>query len=138
MSRNAPPSELSQALVDLKPFFKRAAGFSVVTSLLVLAPTVYMLEVYDRVVNSRSHMTLAMLTVMVLGAVALMEVLEWVRAEVLHEASLDLDKRLSARVFNVIFALRTAMYAECRYYPPMAGNDRRSSGCVSCRAPEAV
>lgn len=104
MSRNAPPSELYQALVGLKPFFKRAAGFSLVTSLLVLAPTVYMLEVYDRVVNSRSHMTLVMLTVMVLGAVALMEVLEWVRAEVLHEASLDLDKRLSARVFNVIFA----------------------------------
>ena len=73
MSRNAPPSELYQALVGLKPFFKRAAGFSLVTSLLVLAPTVYMLEVYDRVVNSRSHMTLAMLTVMVLGAVALME-----------------------------------------------------------------
>ena len=74
MSRNTPPSELYQALLDLKPFFKRAAGFSVVASLLILAPTVYMLEVYDRVVNSRNHMTLVMLTIMVLAAVALMEV----------------------------------------------------------------
>ena len=47
--------------------------FSVVCSLLVLAPSGYMLEVYDRVVNSRNHTTLAMLTLLVklgLGAVA--------------------------------------------------------------------
>ena len=55
-------SELRQALGELQPYFKRAAWLSVVASLLVLAPSAYMLEVYDRVVNSRSHMTLARLT----------------------------------------------------------------------------
>jgi ATP-binding cassette subfamily C exporter for protease/lipase len=75
----------------------------VVASLLVLAPSAYMLEVYDRVVNSRSHMTLAMLSLAVLGAFVLMEVLEWARGQLMHEASLALDERLSGRIFNAIF-----------------------------------
>jgi len=103
MSSNKPATELHQAILGLKPYFVRAAGFSVVASLLVLAPSGYMLEVYDRVVNSRSHMTLTMLTLLVLSAYVLMEVLEWVRAEIMHEASLQLDKKLSSRVFLAIF-----------------------------------
>lgn len=103
MSVAKPATELHQALTSLKPYFVRAAGFSVVASLLVLAPSGYMLEVYDRVVNSRSHMTLAMLTVLVLSAYVLMEVLEWVRAEIMHEASLKLDEKLSGRLFLAIF-----------------------------------
>ena len=103
MSSNKPATELHQAILGLKPYFVRAAGFSVVASLLVLAPSGYMLEVYDRVVNSRNHMTLTMLTLLVLSAYVLMEVLEWVRAEIMHEASLQLDKKLSSRVFLTIF-----------------------------------
>ena len=60
--------ELRRALGELKPWFNKVAWFSVLSSLLVLAPSWYMLEVYDRVVNSRSHMTLAMLTILVLTA----------------------------------------------------------------------
>lgn len=103
MNPNKPASELNQAIGALKPYFVRAAGFSVFASLLILAPSGYMLEVYDRVVNSRSHTTLAMLTLLVLSAYVLMEVLEWVRSEVMHEASLALDKQLSGRVFLAIF-----------------------------------
>jgi len=103
MNPNKPASELHQAVAALKPYFKRAAGFSFFASLLILAPSGYMLEVYDRVVNSRSHMTLAMLTVLVLAAFVLMELLEWVRAEILHEAALHFDKKLSGRVFSAIF-----------------------------------
>lgn len=103
MSVSKPPGELKSALFALRPYFKRAAGFSVVCSVLVLTPSWYMLEVYDRVVNSRSHMTLAMLTLLVLLAYALLEVLEWVRGHVMLEASLALDKKLSERVFSAIF-----------------------------------
>ena len=70
--------------MSLRPYFVRAAWFSVLSCLLILAPSGYMLEVYDRVVNSRSHLTLAMLTLLVLGAYVLMEILEWARAEILH------------------------------------------------------
>jgi ATP-binding cassette subfamily C exporter for protease/lipase len=74
-----------------------------VCSVLVLAPSAYMLEVYERVVNSRSHMTLWMLTLVVLGAFVVMELLEWARSEVMRSASIALDRKLSSRVFNAIF-----------------------------------
>jgi ATP-binding cassette, subfamily C, bacterial exporter for protease/lipase len=103
MNPNRPVSELRQALGELSPYFRRAAWISLVASLLVLAPSAYMLEVYDRVVNSRSYMTLWMLTLLVVGAFVLMEVLDWARGQLMHDASVALDKRLSTRVFNVIF-----------------------------------
>lgn len=102
-SPNASPSELRAALGELRPYFVRAGWFSLFSSLLILAPSGYMLEVYDRVVNSRSHMTLWMLTVLVLGAYVLMEVLEWVRGEVMRAASVALDERMRERVFHAIF-----------------------------------
>mgnify|MGYP001313629344 CR=1 FL=1 len=96
-------SELKASLLQLKPFIHRALFFSFFTNLLVMAPTVYMLEVYDRVVNSRSTMTLAMLTLLVIGTYVLLEMFEWVRAEILHHASLEFDARMSGRVFDAMF-----------------------------------
>ncbi len=103
MNPSKPPSELREAIGSLQPYFKQAAWFSLFSSLLVLAPSGYMLEVYDRVVNSRNHMTLAMLTLLVLAAYILMEVLEWVRSEVMHDAAMALDRRMSKRIFSAIF-----------------------------------
>ena len=103
MNRQKAPSELRQALDVLRPYFVRASWFSLVGSLLMLAPTGYMLEVYDRVVNSRSHMTLWMLTLLVLGLYAVMELLDWSRNEILRGAGHALDKQLSGRMFDVIF-----------------------------------
>jgi len=103
MSSLKNPSELHQAVTTLRPYFVRAAWFSLCSCLLVLAPSGYMLEVYDRVVNSRNHLTLAMLTVLVLGAYVLMEILEWARSEVMHEAGLKLDTLLRDRIFTAIF-----------------------------------
>ena len=103
MSQNNPPSELGLAVADLRPYFVRAGWFSLFSSLLILTPSWYMLEVYERVVNSRSHMTLAMLTLLVLGAFVVMEVLEWIRSEVMHEGGMALDRKLSSRVFTASF-----------------------------------
>lgn len=103
MKPNKPPSELRVALNDLRPYFVRAGWFSLVTSMLILAPSAYMLEVYGRVVNSRSHMTLWMLTLMILGVYVLMELLEWARSELMRSASVALDERMRGRVFHAIF-----------------------------------
>ncbi|PMZ18028.1 type I secretion system permease/ATPase, partial [Pseudomonas sp. FW306-02-F08-AA] len=81
---SAAPPEIHQALARLMPYFWRALCLSVLAGLLVLAPTVYMFEVYDRVVNSRNAMTLAMLTLAVFLAIGVMEVLEWARSETLR------------------------------------------------------
>jgi ATP-binding cassette subfamily C exporter for protease/lipase len=103
MSPKPGTSELREAVNSLRPFFVRSLWFSLVCSVLVLAPSVYMLEVYERVVNSRSHMTLWMLTLVVLGAFVVMELLEWARSEVMRSASIALDRKMSGRVFSAIF-----------------------------------
>ena len=100
------PSELRAALMQLRPFFVRAGWFSLFASVLVLAPSGYMLEVYSRVVDSRSYGTLFWLTVVVLGAYALMELLEWARAEVMRAAAQRFDALLSTRVFDAVFAAK--------------------------------
>ncbi len=103
MNPQKPQSELRKALTELRPHFVRAGWFSLVASLLVLMPSWYMLEVYDRVVNSRNHMTLTMLTVLVMLAYVVMEILEWGRAEILRGAGVAFDGRFSDRVFRAIF-----------------------------------
>lgn len=95
-----PPAEVAQALARQTPALRRAFVFSVLAGLLVLVPTVYMFEVYGRVVDSRNVMTLAMLTLMALVALAVMEVLEWARAETLREAGSAFDAELAPRAFE--------------------------------------
>ena len=96
-------SELREAFERLRPLFVRATLFSLITSLLILMPSIYMLEVYDRVVNSQSHTTLAMLTALVIGAFIVMEILDWARTTVMHQAGQMLDESLRERIFNLSF-----------------------------------
>jgi ATP-binding cassette subfamily C exporter for protease/lipase len=97
-------AEAAQALARQMPALRRAFLFAVLASLLVLVPTVYMFEVYGRVVDSRDMMTLAMLTLMALVALAVMEVLEWARSETLREAGSRFDAELAPRVFEATHA----------------------------------
>ena len=99
-------SPLRDALASLLPSLKHAFIFSVFVNVLVLAPSAYMMEVYDRVVNSRSYRTLLMETLLVVGVYALLEALEWVRRQVMHDAGMKLDKGLRERVFSAIFSAR--------------------------------
>ena len=103
MKPQTPPSELALAFDPLKPVLIRAAVFSMIISLFALSPTVYMLEVYDRVVNSRSGMTLSMLTIVVVLCYAIMEILEKVRGAMMRAAGVQLDNKLSERVYSAMF-----------------------------------
>ena len=103
MKPQSPPSELSQAMEPLRPEIYRAIGFSLLISFLALSPTVYMLEVYDRVVNSRSDVTLLMLTLIVLLAYAVMGLLEKVRGALMRASGVRLDAALSKRVYDAMF-----------------------------------
>ncbi|WP_310737556.1 type I secretion system permease/ATPase [Inhella gelatinilytica] len=96
-------SELREGLRAQSPLLARVAGYSLVTSLLFLAPTWYMLEVYDRVLNSRNETTLLMLTVMVVAAYVVMELLDVVRLRLLQQVGLNLDARLRLRLFDAAF-----------------------------------
>lgn len=76
-------------------------GFSWLTSLLILVPLVFMIEVYGRVVDSKSISTLVWLLVLVSLAYVVMEVLDWARLEVMHAASAAFDMQLAPRVFDI-------------------------------------
>lgn len=95
--------ELPQTLAAFRGLFLTVGAFSLVINLLMLAPSLYMLQVYDRVLASRNTTTLLMLTLILLGLFALEAVLEWVRASALIRGSSALDLRLGPRVFDAAF-----------------------------------
>ncbi|MDW8337164.1 MAG: type I secretion system permease/ATPase [Tepidimonas sp.] len=98
----ARPANLAAALQPLWPLMRRAWGFAAVASILVLAPTFYMFEVYGRVVNSRNATTLLMLTLAVMLAYAVMEWLEWARSEIMRDAGAWFDRQLAPRIVDLI------------------------------------
>ncbi|ANT64117.1 type I secretion system permease/ATPase [Prosthecochloris sp. CIB 2401] len=106
MSHPQQKPQAKELFTPLLPYVLRVLFISVFTSILVLSPSLYMLEVYDRVVNSRSVSTLAMLTILVVGLYLILEMLEWVRSRHMHEGTLELDKALRPRVFHAVFAAR--------------------------------
>ena len=67
----AEPSWLDRARQDMAPHLRQVLLYGVLCNVLALAPSVYMLQVYDRVLNSRNLDTLVMLTVLIVGLYAL-------------------------------------------------------------------
>lgn len=98
-----PQRELGRVIIALRSAFVQAAGFSGAINLLMLVPTLYMLQVYDRVLSSRNNMTLIMLTVIMLSLYVLMSFLEFVRTRLLIRIGNRLDAMLSERVFTAAF-----------------------------------
>ncbi len=110
MKKDNTQGVLQDLFDEVRPVLKRVLWFGLLVNLLSLAPTLYMLEVYDRVVNSRSTETLLMLTLLVLGMYLLMEVVDWVRGQMLHGAGLMVERALGDRVFNAAFAANLRRY----------------------------
>ena len=72
-------------------------------NLLMLVPSLYMLQVYDRVISSRNETTLVMLSLLTLGLYALLSSLEWVRSRALVRIGAYFDAKLNGRVFSAAF-----------------------------------
>lgn len=96
-------SELSRALWAFRREFLVVAVFSVVANVLLLVPTLYMLQVYDRVMVSRSELTLLVVSLIALFLFLVAAFSEWMRSRVLVRAGARLDAVLSTRVFNASF-----------------------------------
>ena len=86
-----------------RPALLFAILFSSAINLLMLVPPLYMMQVYDRVLSSRSEATLVALTVLTLGAFAAMGLLEVIRARILVRVSARLDTLLSPLIFDAVF-----------------------------------
>jgi ATP-binding cassette, subfamily C, bacterial exporter for protease/lipase len=98
-----PQNEITQALVTFKGAFRTVGVFSAIINLLMLVPSIYMLQVYDRVLPSRNEITLLMLTLMMLGAYLVMSALEFIRSFVLIRVGARLDMQLNKRVYTAAF-----------------------------------
>lgn len=96
-------TELSHALQRFRMTFYCLAAFSCVINVLALAPSIYMLQVYDRVLASGNETTLLMLTILVLALFLLSGLLEFIRSTVLIRIGNRFDMMLSTRVFSAAF-----------------------------------
>ncbi|OZI33583.1 type I secretion system permease/ATPase [Bordetella genomosp. 5] len=96
-------TELGEALYRFRKTFYGLAAFSCVINILALTPSLYMLQVYDRVLASRNETTLLMLTVLVAGLFLLSALLEFARSSVLIRVGNKFDEMLSNRVFTASF-----------------------------------
>lgn len=96
-------SELKETLKKSKKSFIYVAIFSLFINLLMLVPPLYMLQLYDRVLQSRSEETLYMLTLVVVFLFITMALLEIVRSKMLVKIGTKLDVLLSSRIFDALF-----------------------------------
>jgi ATP-binding cassette subfamily C exporter for protease/lipase len=98
-----PKRDIDAALLRYRRLFGVLALFSGVINLLMLVPSVYMMQVFDRVLTSRNETTLLMLSLILLIFFAVSCALEWVRGQVMIKMSAGLDTQLGERVFDAAF-----------------------------------
>ena len=94
-------TELEQALKGSRRAFLGIGIFSAVINLLMLTGPLYMLQVYDRVLLSRSMSTLVALSVLMGGLYAFMGLLELIRSRVLVRVGARIEQDLGKRTFDI-------------------------------------
>jgi PrtD family type I secretion system ABC transporter len=99
------PSELAQALGACRGAFVAIGLFSGMSNLLMLTGAIFMLEVYDRVLPSRSVPTLVVLLFLAAGLFAAQGLLDMLRGRILVRVGNSLDEALSPRVYDAIVRL---------------------------------
>jgi ATP-binding cassette subfamily C protein PrsD len=102
---HAPRSELSAALTACRSAFIGTALISGMSNILMLTGAMFMLEVYDRVVPSRSMATLVGLVVLAAGLYTALGILDAIRARILARIGGALDETLSGRVYDTLVRL---------------------------------
>jgi len=100
--KTALKSHLQVALGESRKIFILVGVFSLVINLLMLTGPLYMLQIYDRVLNSASLDTLITLTVLAAGLLLAQAFLEFVRNQLLSRMAVRLDERVSSNVMEAI------------------------------------
>jgi len=96
-------SKLEEVLKDTRKAFFFAGFFSMFINMLMLLPSLYMLQVYDRVMQSRSIETLIFLTAIIGLLFVMMGVLQVLRSKILVRIGNKIDINLSPKLFDLIF-----------------------------------
>jgi ATP-binding cassette subfamily C protein len=98
------PAVLADALRDCRQHFIAAAVFSLLINILYLAPTLYMLQVYDRVVPTAGTTTLFFVTLALAFALLTLSSLDMVRNRLLIRASQRIDALIAPRILHQVMA----------------------------------
>jgi ATP-binding cassette subfamily C protein len=106
------PNALADALGQCRQHFVAAAVFSLLINILYLAPTLYMLQVYDRVVPTAGRTTLLFVTLALALALLALSGLDLVRGRLLVRASERLDALLAPRILEQMMTTDTAGSAQ--------------------------
>ena len=101
---------------DLKPTLWVAGGFSLFINLMLLAPILYMLQVFDRVLTSRSEPTLYMLTLVVGIALIAMAFVDVARGRLMVLAGRKVDELLGERVLKHLIRNASAVNRKASLY----------------------
>jgi PrtD family type I secretion system ABC transporter len=102
------PPILTDALRQCRSHFAAAAVFSLLLNILYLAPTLYMLQVYDRVVPTGGKTTLLFITLALALALVSLSLLDMVRNRLLVRASQRIDALLAPRILRQMMATDSA------------------------------
>jgi ATP-binding cassette, subfamily C, type I secretion system permease/ATPase len=105
--RNHSPvrSELAEALAACRGAFYGTALISGMSNILMLTGAMFMLEIYDRVLPSRSMPTLIGLLILAAALFAALGVLDAIRGRILVRIGGTLDETLSGRVYDTLMRL---------------------------------
>jgi ATP-binding cassette, subfamily C, bacterial len=93
---------LNQGIRAILPVFFTAIFFSFFINLLLFVSPLYMLQIYDRVITSRSEETLLGLTVLAAFLISIYAILEMLRSRLLVRAGLLFDEKIADPVFNAV------------------------------------
>ena len=99
-------SDLGRTLWTFRREFAWVFVFSCFANVLMLTPTLYMLQVFDRVMLSGNELTLFAITAIAVLFFLVMGFAEWVRSRLLVRAGSRLDEALNTRVFNATYEAR--------------------------------
>ncbi len=100
MTPAQPVAVMASALALCRRHFVAAAAFSALVNLLYIVPTIYMLQVYDRVVPTQGLQTLAFLTLVLMFALITLALLDQVRTRLLVRAGVQLDAALAPLILD--------------------------------------
>lgn len=103
MAKAPATAPLFKALGDYKSILISVGCFTALINVLMLVPSIYMLQVYDRVLSSQNETTLAMLSLMVVGFFVFIGLLEVVRSFIVIRIGSQLERRFNLRVYQAAF-----------------------------------
>ncbi|WP_414650739.1 type I secretion system permease/ATPase [Ensifer sp.] len=103
--------------------------FTIATNVLVLAIPVYLFQISDRVLTSRSLDTLMMLTILIVGAVVLQTIFDGIRRMILMRTAVEVAAQLGAPILSA--AARASLHSNGREYQTLGDLQQLRSFLVS-------